>query len=54
MHSSQQITFPTQGCLILYSFRANFMHSLIIIIIIIIIITIIIISIGVFHIGVSW
>ena len=28
-HSSQQITFPVQLCLVLYSFCANLLHSLI-------------------------
>ena len=31
LHSSQWITFPTQSCLVLYSFRINLLHSLIII-----------------------
>ena len=29
-HNSQWITFPTLSCLVLCSFRANFLHSLII------------------------
>ena len=29
LHSSQWITFPTQSCLVLYSFCANLLHSLI-------------------------
>ena len=29
LHISQWITFPTQSCLVLYSFCANFLHSLI-------------------------
>ena len=36
LHISQWITLPTQSCLALYSFCANLLHSLIIIIIIII------------------
>ena len=35
LYNSQWITFPTQSCLVLYSFWANLQHSLIIIIIII-------------------
>ena len=27
LHFSQQITFPTQSCLVLYSFCANLLHS---------------------------
>ena len=38
LHNSQWITFPTQSCLVLCSFLANLLYSLIIIIIIIIII----------------
>ena len=34
LHISQWITLPTQSCLVLYSFCANLLHSLIIIIII--------------------
>ena len=51
LHISLLITLPTQSCLVLYSFCANLLHSLIIIIIIIIII---IYSFRVFHISVSW
>ena len=29
LHNSQWITFPTQSCQVLYSFRANLLHSLI-------------------------
>ena len=29
LHNSQWITFPTQSCLVLYSFCANLLHSLI-------------------------
>ena len=30
LHSPQRITFPTQSCVVLYSFCANLLHSLII------------------------
>ena len=43
LHYSQWITLPTQSCLVLYSFCANLLHSLIMWLIIIIIIIIIII-----------
>ena len=47
---------PTQSCLVLYSFYANLLHSLIMWLIVIIIISIIIIiySFRVFHISISW
>ena len=47
-HISQWISLSTQSCLLLYSFRANLLHLLIIIIIIIIY------SFRVFHVSVIW
>ena len=34
LHNSKWITFPTQSCLILYSFRANLLHSLIVLLVV--------------------
>ena len=48
LHISQWIALPTQPCLVLYSFCANLLHSLIFVIIIIII------HFRVFHTSVSW
>ena len=42
LHNSKWITFPTQSCLVLYSFCVNLIHSLIVWLIVIIIIILLI------------